>query len=132
MTISKYLRDQLVDVARVAAKASYSPYSKFPVGVALLAADGRVFTGCNIENASYGLTRCAEQVALGKAVSEGSRAFLALVVVSRDAVTPCGACRQMLSEFCNASLPVFMAKLKGDDVKRTTLGKLFPDAFKLK
>ncbi len=80
---------------------SYSPYSKFPVGAALLCADGRVFTGCNVENAAYGSTICAERTALVKAVSEGVREFVALAVVGRgeDFCWPCGACRQMLREF---------------------------------
>ncbi len=80
---------------------SYSPYSKFPVGAALLCADGRVFTGCNVENAAYGSTICAERTALVKAVSEGVREFVALEVMGRgeDFCWPCGACRQMLREF---------------------------------
>ena len=80
---------------------SYSPYSKFPVGAALLCADGRVFTGCNVENAAYGSTICAERTALVKAVSAGVREFVALAVVGRgeDFCWPCGACRQMLREF---------------------------------
>lgn len=125
------MRDKLIEIARYATENSYSPYSKFPVGVALLADDGRVFTGCNVECAAYGLSRCAEQVALCKAISEGAKGFLALVVVSKGAVTPCGACRQMLSEFCSPALPIFLADLKGETFKRTTLKQLFPAGFAL-
>lgn len=80
---------------------AYAPYSKFPVGAALLAADGRVFTGCNVENASFGLTMCAERVAIGKAISEGVRHFTAVAIVAEKLkpCPPCGACRQVLAEF---------------------------------
>jgi len=132
MTISKYLREKLIEIAREAAKASYSPYSKFPVGAALLASDGRVFTGCNVENASYGASCCAERVALNKAVSEGSREFLALAVTAKGGIPPCGICRQALLEFCGPSLPIFCGGLKGPDrdkVKKYTLGRLAPEPF---
>ncbi|MGN1360074.1 MAG: cytidine deaminase [Kiritimatiellia bacterium] len=131
MTIPRYLRDKLLEIARFAAQNSYSPYSKFPVGAALLADDGRVFTGCNVENASFGLTRCAEQVAFCKAVSEGSKGFLALAVVSKGAVTPCGSCRQMLIELCPPEMPIFLADLKDGSPRRTTLGRLMPEVFRL-
>src|SRR5258705_5272583 len=89
----------LVRAAR-ARRDAHAPYSRFTVGAALLAHDGRVFTGCNVENASYGLSVCAERVALFKAVSEGVRGFAALAVAGpRPAVTPCGACRQVLTQF---------------------------------
>ena len=94
--------DPLTDAAWQALEHALCSYSKFPVGAALHTADGRVFTGCNIENASYGLTVCAERVALWKALSEGVRAFTEIVVVTNAAkpTTPCGACRQLLWEFC--------------------------------
>lgn len=80
---------------------AYAPYSKFPVGAALLSVDGRVFTGCNVENASFGLTMCAERVAIGKAISEGVRDFVAVAIVAEklQPCPPCGACRQVLVEF---------------------------------
>ena len=92
---------ELAELAYGMLDRSYSPYSKFHVGAALLCADGRVFTGCNVENAAYGSTICAERTALVKAVSEGAREFVTLAVVGRgeDFCWPCGACRQMLREF---------------------------------
>jgi cytidine deaminase len=97
----------LLDEAWVARDSAYAPYSKFAVGAALMADDGRIFTGCNVENLSYGLTICAERVALGAAVAAGARSFLGVAVVADTAVpvSPCGACRQVLAEF---SVPTVM------------------------
>lgn len=93
--------DALVAAAWKVREAAYAPYSNFAVGAALLASDGRVFTGCNVENISYGLTNCAERVAIGAAVAAGVREFLAVAVVADTGVpiSPCGACRQVLAEF---------------------------------
>ncbi len=93
--------EKLVALAKEAMKNAYSPYSNFKVGAALLAKDGRVFTGCNVENASYGATNCAERTAIFKAVSEGYREFdtIAIVASSGDYASPCGICRQVLAEF---------------------------------
>ena len=105
----------LVAAARAAAARAHAPYSNYHVGAALLADDGTVFTGCNVENASYGLTNCAERTALFKAVSEGHRAFRALAIAggtARAPAVPCGACRQVLAEFCAADMPVAVAPLR--------------------
>jgi cytidine deaminase len=114
--------------ARRAAAFSWSPYSRFPVGAALLCEDGTVVTGTNVENRSFGLTNCAERSALFAAVSQGRRAFRALAVCCPTAprpVPPCGACRQALSEFCAPEMPVFYAGA-GEEVVETTIGMLLP------
>lgn len=105
---------RLINRAMVARETSYSPYSHFGVGAALLCDDDTVYEGCNIENASYGLTNCAERTAIFKAVSEGHKRFKALAVVAdtEGPCSPCGACRQVISEF---EIPcIIMANLKGD------------------
>ncbi len=91
----------LLEVAWEARERAHAPYSRFHVGAALLAADGRIFPGCNVENLSYGLTNCAERVAIGSAIAAGAREFLAIAVVAdtRVPISPCGACRQVLAEF---------------------------------
>lgn len=93
--------EKLVEAAWQAREVAYAPYSNFAVGAALLAKDGRIFTGCNVENISYSLTNCAERVAIGAAVSAGVREFIAVAVVADTGVpvSPCGACRQVLAEF---------------------------------
>lgn len=99
--------ESLVESAWQAREMAYAPYSNFQVGAALLAADGRVFVGCNVENISFGLTNCAERVAIGAAVAAGARNFLAVAVVADTAIpiSPCGACRQVMAEF---GVPVVM------------------------
>jgi cytidine deaminase len=118
---------ELLERARRAAEASYSPYSHFPVGAALLCKDGTVFTGTNVENRSYGLTNCAERSAVFSALSAGRSDFEAIAVstpLSDVAVAPCGACRQVLSEFAPPDLPVtFAGKSQRID---STLGQLYP------
>ena len=120
----------LLERAREARANAYAPYSRFQVGAALLADDGRVFTGCNVENASYGLANCAERVALGTAVAEGARSFVAIAVTGPEDATacaPCGACRQVLSEF-GPDLPVIMPG-GADGYTVETMGSLLPGAF---
>lgn len=105
---------QLLEAARAVADHAHVPYSGFPVGAALLTEDGQVITGCNVENASFGLTVCAERVAIGKAVSEGHRKFVAIAIWAKKAApcTPCGACRQVLAEFA-PKLTVILANGEG-------------------
>lgn len=112
---------------------AYVPYSKFPVGAALLTTDGEVFTGCNIENASYSMTICAERTAFFKAVSEGKLEFEKLLVTggTEGPISPCGACRQVIAEFCSPDMPVILTNVKGDTTE-TTVEKLLPGAFKNK
>ena len=119
--------------AAEAAKLAYAPHSGYRVGAALLAADGRVFTGCNVENASYGLTNCAERTALFKAVSEGARKFKAIAIAggTDSPAYPCGACRQALAEFCGPETPVICCTLDGKVAGRFTLGGLLPQTFAL-
>lgn len=121
----------LVAAARAARRGAYAPYSKFRVGAALLAAGGRVYHGSNIENASYGLTVCAERVAFFNAISAGERRFTALAVVSDGAATPCGACRQVMAEFApKLKILVADAKRRGT-VKTFLLDELLPSRFAL-
>ena len=124
----------LMDAARKAAQQAYAPYSKFHVGAALLTIDGEIVTGFNIENVSYGLSLCAERVALVSALSRGYKKFsaLALCAGEKQAATPCGACRQFLAEFLTPETPIFYAALpEGSPIAQTTLGALLPDSFKL-
>lgn len=120
---------ELVELALRARENSYSPYSHFRVGAALECADGRVFTGCNVENAAYGSSLCAERTALVKAVSEGERQFIRLAVAgdSEDFCWPCGACRQMLREF-GTELRVLVANQSGG-YTALTLAELLPNSF---
>lgn len=112
-------------------KHSYSPYSKFKVGAAVLCIDGTIFTGCNVENASYPVGTCAERVAIVKAVSEGKRKFKALAVVAdkeKDSfTTPCGFCRQAIVEF--GDIPIYMSTPDMENALRITLSNLLPRAF---
>ena len=124
----------LVQAAREAAANAYCPYSRYHVGAALLAADGRVFRGCNVENASYGLTLCAERNAITTAIAEGCREFRALAIAggTPDAPAfPCGACRQVLAEFCGPDFPVVVAALEGGDPETIPLANLLPHSFQL-
>lgn len=122
--------EALLDTARKAREHAYAPFSGFAVGAALLADDGRVFTGCNVENRSFGLSLCAERAAVAAAVAAGARRFSAVAVVT-DAdppAAPCGLCRETLAEFCGGDLPVHLAG-HGGQRRDTTLGALFPDPF---
>lgn len=123
----------LMHMAQEARNNSYSPYSHFRVGAALLTKDGKVYTGCNIENAAYSATNCAERTAIFKAVSEGEREFVALAIVGgREGETaefcaPCGVCRQVISEFCPKEFEILLGK--EDKFKVYTLDQLLPFSF---
>lgn len=121
----------LLEKAKAAAGNAYVPYSGYRVGAALLCADGSIFTGCNVENASYSLTNCAERTAVYKAISEGRRDFeaIAIYVDSDRLFPPCGACRQVLNEF-NPAMKVIYAN--NQEVVKKTAGELLPDAFALR
>ena len=119
--------DELVALAKEARCNAYAPYSGFAVGAALLATSGRVYTGCNVENASYGLSICAERVALFKAVAAGERGFTAIAVVTETGATPCGACRQVLQEF-GGDLRVIVVDLRGER-RVYALEELLPHGF---
>jgi len=119
---------ELVRAAVVARARAYAPYSRFAVGAAVLTADGRVFAGSNVENASYGLTICAERVAIFSAVAAGAREMAALAVSAVPASFPCGACRQVLAELAQASCPVLVAD--GESlVAVARLAEILPHAF---
>lgn len=116
----------LLQLAREAMKRSYSPYSSYPVGAALHSTDGRIFTGCNIENASFGLTNCAERTAVFKAVSEGATSFDVLAIAAMTKAWPCGACRQVLNEFA----PDLRILITWDDhTEEKLLSELLPESF---
>ncbi|MEN8773093.1 MAG: cytidine deaminase [Akkermansiaceae bacterium] len=120
--------EELIEAAMSARSSCYCPYSSFPVSAALLADSGRIYTGVNVENASYGLTICAERVAVGSAICAGEKRFEKLVVVVRGGGSPCGACRQVLNEF-SPELPIIMVDEMGRVTSQTNLLELLPRAF---
>ena len=126
--------DVLLAMAREAREQAYAPYSRFLVGAALVTKDGRRFSGCNVENASYGLCLCAERTALFGAVAAGCRPgdFEALAVIgdTPDPISPCGACRQVMAELCDGEMPVWLGNLHGA-VQETTVKTLLPGSFRL-
>ncbi len=126
--------DDLLALARTAREKAYAPYSNFLVGAAVLTRDGRRFSGCNVENASYGLCNCAERTALFSAIAAGCKPgdFVAMAVIGDTLapISPCGACRQVMSELCNEAMPVLMGNLNGD-LDQTTVATLLPGSFKL-
>ncbi|HAH61089.1 MAG TPA: cytidine deaminase [Treponema sp.] len=128
MNVSEKQFKELYEAAVKASENSYSPYSHFPVGAALLMSDGSVVTGANIENRSFGLTNCAERTAVFTAAASGWRTFCALAIATPKSdypVGPCGACRQVLTEFAPADTPVVFGA-KWEDIVKTTLGELYP------
>lgn len=126
------MKDRLVELALKARENSYSPYSGYSVGAALLASSGKVYTGCNVENASFTPTVCAERTAFFKAVSEGEKSFEAIAVVGGREDTsspsyPCGVCRQVMREFCDDSFKVIV--VNGAETEEYTLAELLPRSF---
>ena len=127
--------EELKQLAQSMLERAYCPYSHFPVGAALECADGTVYTGCNIENASYTPTNCAERTAIFKAVSEGERDFAAIAVVGgpagappEDFCFPCGVCRQVIAEFCGRDFKIYIAKSE-DEIREYSLDDILPHAF---
>ncbi len=124
-------RDRLIRAAKTVRKRAYAKYSKFRVGAAVLTKSGEVFAGCNVENASYGLTLCAERAAVANAVAAGQRRFRAMALVLSGGGAPCGACRQFLGEFCD-DLPIFILDVDAPgNVRKVSLNKLLPARFDL-
>ena len=128
MTLSNEMRQKLVEAARQARGWAYVPYSMYEVGAALLTTSGKIYDGCNVENAAYPTTMCAERVAVFKAVSEGEREFEAIAVVTSNGGTPCGSCRQVLAEFGLETM-VLVADETGRVVLETSVRDLLPGAF---
>lgn len=127
-------RNELVSLALQARENSYSPYSGFKVGAALLTKSGKVYKGCNIENGAFSPTNCAERTAVFTAVCDGQKDFSAIAVVGgadeiKDFCPPCGVCRQVLSEFCDKDFEIYL--FNGEEIKIYTLGELLPLSFKL-
>ena len=128
--------EKLLELAHEARERAYAPYSHYAVGAALLTKDGRVYQGCNIENAAYSPGNCAERTAFFKAVSEGRRDFTAIAIVGNkrgeagDYCPPCGVCRQVMAEFCKADFEILLAK-DTENWKSYTLEQLLPESFTL-
>ncbi|MED3548947.1 cytidine deaminase [Cytobacillus praedii] len=122
--------EKLIEEAKIAREKAYVPYSKFKVGAALLTEDGKVYHGCNIENAAYSMCNCAERTAIFKAYSEGDRKFTAMAVIAdtERPCSPCGACRQVIAELCPKDMKVFLTNLKGD-IQEISIEGLLPGAF---
>jgi len=125
--------EELMDKAIEVSKYSYSPYSKFAVGACLETEDGSIYTGCNFENSSYGLSICAERNAIGSAIAEGKRKIKAIAIYSpnQDNCAPCGACRQVLHEFCEEDSKLDVILKNKDELKIYTLAQLLPESFSL-
>lgn len=128
MEIDDEMRKKLIQSAQEARQWAYAPYSNYPVGAALLTASGKIYDGVNVENAAYPTGMCAERVAVFKAISEGERQFTAVAVVTANGGTPCGSCRQVLSEF-GSDMLVLIANDQGALLVETSLEKLLPSAF---
>lgn len=121
-------RSRLVEEALLARQRAYAPYSRYQVGAAVLTADGQIYVGCNVENAAYPATICAERVALTSAVANGQRDFVALAVATADGGTPCDICRQVMAEL-GPAMEVYLVNGQGQVVHSTTVKALLPDSF---
>ncbi len=128
MRLSQQTKALLVARATAARNRAYAPYSRYTVGAAVLMEDGRIFEGCNVENAVYPLGLCAERVAIFKAISEGSRKIAAIAVVTANGGSPCGACRQVIREFGEETTPILVARPDGT-FREWQLAELLPDSF---
>jgi len=128
MLITDEMREKLIAAAIEARQWAYAPYSEYKVGAALLTASGRIYDGVNVENAAYPDSICAERVAVFKAVSEGEHEFIAIAVVTANGGTPCGSCRQVLSEF-GGETQVYIASAEGELLTETSVSDLLPGAF---
>ncbi len=122
--------EQLLNAAKAAKDRAYAPYSHFHVGAAIRTSSGKIFSGCNVENTSYGLTNCAERTAIFKMVSEGEQQIAEILVIgdTPEFLPPCGACRQVIAEFSSQETPVYMCNQQGT-WQKTTVGELIPFAF---
>jgi cytidine deaminase len=127
--MNQQARDELIRAALDAQRRAYAPYSNFLVGAAIRAASGNIYQGCNVENASFSLTICAERVAASAAVAAGDRQIEAVAVATRGGVTPCGACRQFLVEFNPKMVVITVDSLNQSDIRETTLEQLLPSRF---
>jgi cytidine deaminase len=124
------LKEALLSAAREARENAYAPYSGYKVGAAVLAESGNIYSGCNVENGVYPLGQCAERGAIQNMVASGDLKIVALLLATQNASTPCGACRQVISEFADSHTPIYIADTDGI-VEETTVGALLPKAFKL-
>ena len=127
--VDREIIDRLIEVARQARENAYAPYSNYRVGAAVLGKSGKIYSGANVENASYGLTICAERTAIFCAVSSGERELAALAVVTENGGYPCGACRQVFAEFADGDAAVIIATATGETKDITTLEGLLPNRF---
>ena len=130
MERSDIVAEELIAAAIAAREHAYAPYSNYKVGAAVLTEDGHIVTGCNVENAVFPLTLCAERVAITKAISEGTHAITAVAVVTTNAGPPCGSCRQVIHEFSAPDVPVFIARLDGR-YRKHTIEQLLPESFSI-
>jgi cytidine deaminase len=124
------MKEQLIQAAKEGRQHAYAPFSHFQVGAAVLTENQQIFSGCNIENASFGLTNCAERTAIFKAISEGHKKIIAMAIIAdtKGPVSPCGACRQVMSEFCDQDTIIYLTNLHGN-TEEWTMAQLLPGAF---